>query len=248
VTFLPREARDDAQKRSVLLPPSMSLHRVDRQALVAGGTGRVGRAIAARLEADGWRVLAAGRADGDLATAAGAQQLVATGLEQLGGLDLVVHAASDGFVPKPLEELTESDWDAAMGATAKGTFFLAQAAAPALRERRGAVIVLEDVAAYQGWQSFAAHSAAKAAQAMLVRVLAKALAPEVRVCGIAPGPVAVEPEQEERRAASTLLGRIGSPDDIADAVIYLASAEYVTGTTLVVDGGQLLKSGARTFP
>jgi pteridine reductase len=193
-------------------------------------------------------VLAAGRADGDLATAAGARQLVTTALEQLGGLDLVVHAASDGFVPKPLEELTESDWDTAMGATAKGTFFLAQAAAPALRERRGALIVLEDVAAYQGWQSFAAHSAAKAAQAMLVRVLAKSLAPEVRVCGIAPGPVAVEPDQEERRAASTLLGRVGSPGDIADAVVYLAGAEYVTGTTLVVDGGQLLKSGARRFP
>jgi NAD(P)-dependent dehydrogenase (short-subunit alcohol dehydrogenase family) len=107
--------------------------------------------------------------------------------------------------------------------------------------------VLEDVAAYQGWQSFAAHSAAKAAQAMLVRVLAKGLAPEVRVCGIAPGPVAIEPGQEERRAASTLLGRVGSPADIADAVVYLAGADYVTGTTLVVDGGQLLKSGSRHF-
>ena len=83
---------------------------------------------------------------------------------------------------------------------------------------------------------------------MLTRVLAKALAPEVRVCGVAPGPVAVEPEQEERRAASTLLGRVGSPDDVADAVLYLATANYVTGTTLVVDGGQLLKSGASLAP
>jgi pteridine reductase len=79
---------------------------------------------------------------------------------------------------------------------------------------------------------------------MLTRVLARALAPEVRVCGIAPGPVAVEPGQEERRAAETLLGRVGSPDDIAEAVVYLAGATFVTGTTLVVDGGRSLKSGA----
>lgn len=77
---------------------------------------------------------------------------------------------------------------------------------------------------------------------MLTRVLAKALAPEVRVCGIAPGPVAVEPEQEPRRAAETLLGRVGSPDDIASAVLFLAGAGFVTGTSLVVDGGRLLQS------
>src|SRR4029077_11000703 len=101
----------------------------------------------------------------------------------------------------------------------------------------GAVILIEDVAAYQPWLSFAPHSAAKAAQAMLTRVLARALAPEVRVCGVAPGPVAVEPEQEARRAAETLLGRVGAPEDVAGAVAYLAGADFVTGTTLVVDGG-----------
>jgi pteridine reductase len=79
-------------------------------------------------------------------------------------------------------------------------------------------------------------------------VLAKALAPEVRVCGVAPGPVAVEPGQEERRAAETLLRRVGSPDDVADAVLFLARAGYVTGSTLVVDGGRLLKSGGRVLP
>ena len=83
---------------------------------------------------------------------------------------------------------------------------------------------------------------------MLTRVFARALAPEVRVCGIAPGPVAVDPGQEERRAAETLLGRIGSPADIAEAVVYLAGAGYVTGTTLVVDGGRLPKSGRRPDP
>ena len=159
-----------------------------------------------------------------------------------------MHAAGEGFAAKPFEEVTEADWDAAAGATAKGTFFLAQAAAPALRESTGTLIVIEDVAAYEPWPLFAAHSAAKAGQAMLTRVLARALAPEVRVCGVAPGPVAVEPGQEERRAASTLLGRIGSPADVADAVLYLAGAAYVTGTTLVVDGGQLLKTGRRGTP
>ena len=86
--------------------------------------------------------------------------------------------------------------------------------------------MLEDVAAYQPWPSFAAHCAAKAAQAMLTRTLAKALAPDVRVCGIAsPGPVALEPgDDESRRAAETALGGSGLPDDVADAILYLAGA------------------------
>jgi pteridine reductase len=108
--------------------------------------------------------------------------------------------------------------------------------------------MIEDVAAYQPWPSFAAHCAAKAAQAMLTRVLARALAPEVRVCGVAPGSVGVEPGQEERRAAETLLGRVGSPEDVAQAVAYLAAAEFVTGATLVVDGGRILQSGSRLNP
>jgi len=212
-------------------------------ALVTGGTGRVGSAIAQRLERDGWSVLTAGRADGDLADAEQARALVARAAEELGGLDLLVNGAGEGFVPKPLEELDERDWDAAFGATAKGSFFVSQAAAPHLRASRGCIVMIEDVAGHQPWPSFAAHSAAKAAQAMLTRVLARALAPEVRVCGIAPGPVAVEPGQEERRAAETLLGRVGSPADVAAAVAYLTGAEFVTGSTLFVDGGRLLKTG-----
>jgi pteridine reductase len=212
------------------------------RALVTGGTGRVGTAVSERLRAEGWSVFAAGRTHGDLASANAAQALVARAVDELGGLDLLVNAAGEGFVPKPLADVIEADWDAAFGATAKGSFFVTQAAAPHLRESHGVVVMLEDVAAYQPWPSFAPHSAAKAAQAMLTRVFARALAPEVRVCGIAPGPVAVEPGQEERRAAETLLGRIGSPDDVADAVLYLAGADFVTGTSLVVDGGRLLQT------
>ena len=212
------------------------------RALVTGGTGRLGSAIAERLDREGWSVFAAGRADGDVAEVEQARALVARAVERLGGLDLLVNAAGEGFAPKPLDELDEADWDAAFGATAKGSFFVSQAAAPHLRASRGCIVMLEDVAGYQPWPSFAAHSAAKAAQAMLTRALARALAPEVRVCGVAPGPVAVEPGQEERRAAETLLGRIGSPDDVASAVVYLAGAGFVTGSTLFVDGGRMLQT------
>jgi pteridine reductase len=215
------------------------------RALVTGGTGRLGSAVASRLEEEGWSVLAAGRADGDVSRPADARALVERAAAELGGLDLLVNAAGEGFEPKSALDLTERDWELAFGATAKGSFFVTQAAAVHLRASGGTVVMIEDVAAYQPWPSFAAHCAAKAAQAMLTRVLARALAPEVRVCGIAPGPVAVEPGQEERRAAETLLGRVGSPAEIAAAVFFLTQAEFVTGTSLVVDGGRLLQSGAR---
>jgi pteridine reductase len=211
-------------------------------ALVTGGTGRVGSAIAVRLESDGFRVLTAGRADGDLTRPDEARALVERAAKDLGGLDLVVCAASAGFAPRPVEVVTEEHWDAALDTTAKGTFFTLQAAAPWLRRSDvGLAIVIEDVAAYEPWPLFAPHCAAKAAQAMLTRVFARVLAPDVRVCGIAPGTVAAEPGQEERRAAESLLGRVGSPDDVANAVAFLLGAEFVTGTTLVVDGGRLVK-------
>ena len=186
---------------------------------------------------------AAGRRDGDVARAGDARALVARAADELGGLDVVVNGASAGFEPTPFEQVSEEQLDAALGATVKGSFLVTQAAASHLRASRGLVVMLEDVAGYQPWPSFAAHSAAKAAQAMLTRTLARALAPEVRVCGVAPGPVAVEPGQEERRAAETLVGRVGSPDDVAEAILYLAGADFVTGTTLVVDGGRLLHTG-----
>jgi pteridine reductase len=212
------------------------------RALVTGGTGRIGSATAARLERDGWAVLAAGRPDGDVAKVDQARRLVQRAVDELDGLDLLVNAAGEGFESTPFEEVDEAGWDAAFGATAKGSFFVTQAAAPHLRSSRGCVVMIEDVAAYQPWPSFAAHCAAKAAQAMLTRVLARALAPEVRVCGVAPGPVAVDAGQEDRCAAETLLGRVGTPEDVAAAVAYLAAAGFVTGSTLIVDGGRLLQT------
>jgi pteridine reductase len=214
---------------------------------VTGGTGRVGSAIALRLRETGHDVVAAGRADGNLRDAAAARRLVERAVEELGGLDLVVHAAGEGFAPRRVDDVTEADWDAALGATAKGAFFVAQAAAPHLRASRGTIVMVEDVMGYRPWPSFAPHCAAKAAQAMLTRVLARALAPEVRVCGVAPGPVAVAPEQLERRATETALGRVGNPEDVAEAVLFLAGADFVTGATIAVDGGALLQSGSPTI-
>jgi pteridine reductase len=213
------------------------------RALVTGGTGRIGTAIAGRLEDEGWQVFRAGRAEADISQVEGARSLVAQAATELGGLELLVNAAGEGFRPVAVEDVTEEDWEAALGATAKGSFFVTQAAAAHLRAGRGLVVMIEDVAAFQAWPSFAPHCAAKAAQAMLTRVLARALAPDVRVCGVAPGPVEVEPGQEERRAAETLLRRVGSGADVAEAVIFLTRATFVTGTSVVVDGGRLLQSG-----
>jgi pteridine reductase len=164
-------------------------------------------------------------------------------VRRLGGLDLLVNAAAAGFAPRRFEEVGEEEFEEAFGATVRGSFFATQAAAPHLRATRGVVVMVEDVAAYQPWPSFGPHCAAKAAQAMLTRVLARALAPDVRVVGVAPGPVAVAPGTEERRARETVLGRVGTPDDVADAVLYLVSATFVTGASLVVDGGRLLQTG-----
>ena len=193
-------------------------------------------------------MFAAGRVHGDISSVESAHAVVQIAVEELGGLDLLVNAASEGFLPKPVDEVTEADWDAALGATAKGAFFVTQAAAPHLTRSRGVVVNVEDVMGLEPWPSFAPHCAAKAALTMLTRIYAKALAPEVRVCGIAPGPVAVEPEQEERRAAETLLGRVGTPEDVAEAVAFLARADFVTGTTLVVDGGTMLQSRRAARP
>lgn len=212
------------------------------RALVTGGTGKLGAGLVGRLRAEGWPVLAAGRADGDVGRPGQARALVERAVGELGGLDVVVCGASAGFEPRRLEEVSEREWDLALDVTAKGTFFVAQAAAAHLRESRGLLVLLEDVAAEQGWPSFTPHVAAKGAVASLTRALARALAPEVRVNGVAPGSVAVAPSQAERRAAESLLGRVGSPDDVAEAVLYLARARFVTGASLVVDGGRLLQT------
>lgn len=213
------------------------------RALVTGAGGKLLGGVVPLLRERGWQVVGVASRDGDLSSAAGARTVVELAVAELGGLDVVVNGAGAGFRPLPFAEVTEADLDAALGATVKGSFLVTQAAAPYLRASRGVVVMIEDVAAYRPWPSFAPHCAAKAAQAMLTRVLARALAPEVRVVGIAPGAVSVEEGQDARRAEESPLGRVGSPRDVADAIAFLAGAEFVTGASLVVDGGRLLQSG-----
>ncbi len=218
----------------------MSLQTPHTRCLITGGTGRLGGALTSGLVDLGWRVESVGSADGDLSSASAARAVVERAAERLGGLDVVIQAAGAGWRVQPLEDVTEADWDDAFGVTAKGTFFVGQAAAPHLRASKGLLVIIEDVAAELPWTNLAPHAAAKAAQAHLTKIFARALAPDVRVCGIAPGPVAVSPEDAAGRAARTLLGRVGDPQDVIDAIVYLASANYVTGATLVVDGGRRL--------
>jgi NAD(P)-dependent dehydrogenase (short-subunit alcohol dehydrogenase family) len=133
------------------------------RALLTGGTGKLGAALAERLRAAGWSVVAPGRRDGDVARPDEARALVERAVAELGGLDVLVNGAGAGFTPRPVADVSESDWDDAFGATAKGSFFVTQSAAPHLAAGGGLVIMLEDVAGLQPWPSFAPHSAAKAA-------------------------------------------------------------------------------------
>jgi pteridine reductase len=233
--------------------------------LVTGGAHRLGRAIALGLAERGAQVaftyhsssaaaettaaeLAAAGAGGhaiaaDLADGRAAVAAVATAAEALGGLDVLVHAASGGFVPTDPMDVDPALFAAALGATLTGGFFCAQAARRAMGES-GVIVNITDVAVLEAWPLFAPHAAAKAALAQLTRSLARAFAPEVRVCAIAPGPVLLpdgsDEASRERQARRTALGRVGSPEDVVGAVAYLIGADYVTGEQLVVDGGHAL--------
>lgn len=223
--------------------------------LVTGGGRRVGRAICDGLHARGAQLafthrgtppVAAGQhaIEADLADALAARAAVETAARLLGGLDVLVHAASGGFTPTAPEAVTPELFDEAIGATLRGGFFCAQAAHAAMAERGGVIVVITDVAIHQAWPRFAPHAAAKAGLAQLTRSLAKAWAPDVRVCSIAPGPVLMpdgaSDESIARHAAGAALGRLGSPTDIVEAIAYLIGADFVTGAELVVDGGYRL--------
>ena len=231
--------------------------------LVAGGAHRVGRAVAldlaaagadvgisyhsseraARETADAIRALGVSTAvaQADAARPEQMRSLVDRVAEQLGGLDVYVHAPSGGFEPRAAEDVDEALWDAALDSTAKGFMFASQAAFRRMRGRGGVIIAITDVAGIQAWPRFAAHCAAKAALIQLVKCLAADWGDEaVRVCGVAPGPVlmpeGVAPDSEE-----TVLGRIGAPADVAQAIRYCIEADFFTGQNLIVDGGRLLR-------
>jgi NAD(P)-dependent dehydrogenase (short-subunit alcohol dehydrogenase family) len=212
---------------------------------------------AAVVEAQGGR--AAGVA-GDVGTRLDAHHLVRAAAQPFGGLDAVVFAASGPFEPQLPQEVDEQAWDGSMDVLARGLLFSAQAAreqfisqpprpdadkAPAKPER-GVIVAVTDVLAVRPEAAFAAHCSAKAAQLMLVRVLGKAWAAEgVRVCAVAPGPIDLDDdprrEASERAAARTLLGRLVPPAEVAAAIRLCITTTTMTGVSVQVDGGALLR-------
>jgi pteridine reductase len=226
----------------------------DARILVTGGGRRLGAAIALDLAANGARLAvthhsappidAIGDAGihairADLADPAAAAAAVEEAARVLGGLDGVVHAASAGFRPTPLPEITPELFEQAIGATLRGGLFVAQAAGRLLADG-GAIVFIGDVAGITGWPSFLPHAAAKGALRPLVRGLARALGPHVRVSMVHPGTVLLpDGDEGDELSRGVPLQRMGQPEDIEGAVRYLLTAPYVTGTELVVDGGRL---------
>jgi pteridine reductase len=235
-------------------------------ALVTGGAVRVGRAISTALAEDGYRLVihynsSSGPADelvdevrsaggeavavgADLSDADAVRRLAKEAVAAFGGIDVLVNNASV-FPAEPLEETDEALWDHTIAVNLKAPFFLIRHLAATLRERRGVVINMADLAGIQTWAAYAAHGISKAGVIHLTRVAARSLAPEVRVNGIAPGtvlpPESMSDEEIRQLAERAPLKRNGSPEDVVRALRYLLQADFVTGETLVVDGGRLLR-------
>ena len=238
-------------------------------ALVTGGARRVGAEILRHLHAAGAQAaihchhslaeahalaaeLNALRPDSaavfpaDLLLTESLPGLVAAVTTRFRSLDLLVNNASS-FYPTPMGELSTSQWEDLMGSNLKAPLFLAQAAADPLRRARGLIVNIADIHGLRPLPGYIIYSTAKAALLHLTRALARELAPEVRVNGIAPGPVlwpesVTDAAQRQAIIDSTLLQRAGTPADVARAVRFLAAdAPYITGQVLAVDGGRSLR-------
>jgi pteridine reductase len=180
----------------------------------------------------------------DLLETAGLAEIVKTCVERFGSLDALVNNASV-FYPTRAGKFSAANWDDLIGANLKAPLFLAQAAAPYLKKSGGCIVNITDIHAERPLKNYPVYSIAKAGLAGLTRSLARELGPEVRVNGVAPGPIAwpddgsFDEVTRQRVIAHTLLKRMGEPDDIARAVYYLiADAPYVTGQIIAVDGGR----------
>ena len=191
---------------------------------------------------------AGGRAEcfaADLTDAAAARALPGRVVDAFGRLDVLVNSAAV-MQRLDFEHTTPEQYDGILDLNLRSVFFCTQGAAAALRAARGKVVNIADLAGLQPWPGFAAHSVSKAGVIMLTKVMARSLAPEVTVNAIAPGAVLVPEEYDEaerqRLARATPLGRLGSPQDVVGAMLYLLEAgDFVTGEVLTVDGGRLLR-------
>lgn len=233
-----------------------------RTALVTGGAVRVGRVLSLGLAGTGYdlvvhygrsateaaslgaEVEAMGRrctlVQADLATVEGIESVAAACPP---ALDLVVNNAAT-FRSAPLDDVDAEEWARALDVNARAPHLLVRALAPALRAGGGSVVNIVDLSAFQAWTEHPHHAVSKAALAHLTRVQARAYAPEIRVNAVAPGAVLppddYPPARLEALRARTPLGTLGRPEDVLQAVLYLAEARFVTGQILAVDGGRLL--------
>jgi pteridine reductase len=177
---------------------------------------------------------------GDLRQHGEPERLVTDAVDTLGSLDVLVNSAAV-MVRTPLEEVTENIWDEIFALNLRAGFFCARAAAPRMNDG-GVIINIADLAAFEAWTGYIPHGASKAGVVYITRALAKRLAPRVRVNAIAPGAVLLPDEwnqsEAERLVSTTPLKRLGSPADVTKAVLYLIDAGYVTGETIIVDGGR----------
>lgn len=177
----------------------------------------------------------------DLREPGAPRRLVEEVLARLSRLDLLVHSASP-WLEGPLEEVSEADWDDVFAVGPRAGFFLAQAAAPALRSVEGSILLVSDVAATRAWPRHVPHAVSKSAVDALVRNLAVALAPAVRVNGVAPGivlpPDGLPAAAVEALVARTPLRRPVSVADLVSAALALAANRSVTGQVLAVDAGR----------
>jgi NAD(P)-dependent dehydrogenase (short-subunit alcohol dehydrogenase family) len=240
-------------------------------AVVTGGAHRVGKAISlalARAGADLAIHYNASAAEAE-ETAAQARDLGVRALpvqadlsdpdavrrmagqvrQELGEVDILVNSASY-FKATPFPTSDFSLWKQVTGVLIDGAYYCANVFAPGmLAKGQGAIVNIVDLSAWEPWPNFSAHSVGKAALLALTRQLALELAPAVRVNAVAPGPVLPPPDYSpakiERAAQRTLLERWGSPEDVAAAVIFLVQADYITGDTITVDGGQRIAGRKR---
>jgi len=234
-----------------------------RVALVTGAGKRVGRALAVGLAAQGMKVavhyhVSATGADetacmireaggipfivsADLTNGDASDAPVSDVVGEHGALDVLINSSAV-MERTPLGSVTAAQWDAMMALNLRAPFLLAQAAAPHLTRAHGAIVNIADLAAFETWPSYIPHGISKAGIVYMTRALARTLAPNVRVNGIAPGAVLLPDGWTEEDASklreSTPLARLGSPDDVVGAMLFLLRADYVTGETLIVDGGR----------